>query len=113
MAIAKKRTRDKTKASYTMPKSFALFHYCVTDAGTRHLDVEHGADGRGDVGDMSRLHGLAMVDMPAHEDEGDVGIIGIPHAVGSADKHEESQPLQGAETGFHCGTLYKMWQRYE
>ena len=48
------------------------------------MDVEHFADGWSDIHDVGWLRGLTVIDVPAKEHEGDVGIVGIPHAVGGA-----------------------------
>ena len=46
--------------------------------------MEHLADSWCDVHDVGGLGGLAVIDVPAKEDEWDVGIVGVPHAVGGA-----------------------------
>ena len=53
-------------------------------AGIGLLDVEHLADGGGDVVDMHLATALTVVDVPAKEQQGDVGVVGVPRAVGGA-----------------------------
>lgn len=57
----------------------------LTDAGVGLLDVEHLGDGGGDVGDVDLATGAAVLYLPAVEQQGNVGIVGVPLAVGGAD----------------------------
>ena len=52
-----------------------------SDAAVGCLDVQHGADGGGDVGHVGQAIGFAGGDVPAHEDKGDVAIALAPCAV--------------------------------
>src|SRR5262249_6718861 len=54
------------------------------DAAVGHLDMEEGGDGGGDVGHVDLVAGVAGVDAPAHENQGDMGVVGVPSAVGGA-----------------------------
>lgn len=56
----------------------------VADAAVGSLDVEQGADGGGDVGDVALCLRGSMLDTPAEEDEGDVAVVGVPQSVGGA-----------------------------
>ena len=56
----------------------------LSDASIGHLDVEHSADGGHDVANNDRLVGLSLLLMPSEEEEGQVGVIGIPLPVGGA-----------------------------
>ena len=65
-----------------------LFHNFgdgLTNAGVGLLDMEHLGDGGGDIGDMYLTTGAAVLYLPAVEQQGDMGIVGIPFAVSGAD----------------------------
>ena len=57
----------------------------LTDAGVGLLDVEHLGDGGGDVGDVDLTTRAAVLYLPTVEQQGDMGIVGVPFAVGGAD----------------------------
>ena len=58
-----------------------LFKDWCADAAIGGLDVEQGADGGGDIGHVGEATGLARGDVPAHEDQGNVGVALAPRAV--------------------------------
>ena len=57
-------------------------HNSLSDAGIRLLDMQHLGDGRSNVCDVYLAAGAAMFHFPAIEQQGDVGIVGIPLAMG-------------------------------
>ena len=61
-----------------------LYYLCdsLSNAGIRLLDMQFLTHRWGDVGDMHLAAGAAVFNLPAIEQQGDVGIVGIPLAMG-------------------------------
>ena len=57
----------------------------IANAGVRHLDMEQGADRRGDIDDARGLRRGTVFHVPAEEHERNVRVVGVPFAVGGAD----------------------------
>ena len=70
----------------------------IANATVGHLDVKHCADGRSDVDHIGRGVGAAFFHVPAHEQEGYVGVVGIPCAVRRAN-------IVGADSAVHMAAL--------
>ena len=64
--------------SASMTTKFFLLKYGCANAAVWSLDVKQCAHGGGDVGHVGQARGLTGSDVPAHEDERNVGIALAP-----------------------------------
>ena len=61
-----------------------LFDDVFSHTGVGLLDVEEGCEGGSDVADVVGLVVPCMRYVPSHEDERDVGVVGIPEGMGGS-----------------------------
>lgn len=55
--------------------------YRATDVAVGCLNMKQGCNSGGDVGHVGGTGGGTMLDAPSHEDQGYVGVVGIPGAM--------------------------------
>ena len=72
--------------------TFYHFCYCLSHTSVWLLDVQHLGDGGSDIRNVYLTAGATVLHLPAIEQQGDVGVVGVPLPVGCANRRRRTCP---------------------
>src|ERR1700743_772506 len=76
--------KRNTPISKTRPLFCQNFRDRLAYTAIRHLDMQESCHSRGNICHIDSRIGMAVMNAPSHEQQGDMGVIGVPGAVGGS-----------------------------